>query len=48
MASFYQRTHIADGCEININSVVRGVFEQTNCIIAGNPTKIIKEKISWK
>lgn len=46
--SIYQGTKIAAGCVIAANSVVRGVFDKPNCIIGGNPAKIIKENISWK
>ena len=46
--SIYQGTKIADGCVVAANSVVRGNFEKENCIIGGNPAKIIKENISWK
>lgn len=45
--SIYQGTHIADGCVVAANSVVRGEFNIPNCIIAGNPAKIIKKNISW-
>lgn len=46
--SIYQGTKIADGCVVAANAVVRGVFDQKNCIIGGNPAKVIKENISWK
>lgn len=47
-ASLYQGTEIADGCVVASNAVVRGKFTTPNCIIGGNPAKIIKENISWK
>lgn len=46
--SIFQGTKIADGCVIAAHSVVRGIFDIPNCIIGGNPAKIIKENISWK
>lgn len=45
--SIYQGTKIADGCVVASNSVVRGIFEKKNCIIGGNPAKIIRENIVW-
>lgn len=36
----YEGTFIADGCVISSNSIVRG-------IIGGNPSKVIKENVSW-
>lgn len=41
----YRGTNIPDGCVIASNSVVRGFFIKQNCIIGGNPAKIIKENI---
>ncbi len=32
---------------IGWNSVVTKSFEKTNCILAGNPAKIVKENINW-
>lgn len=46
--SVYQGTKIAEGCVIAANSVVRGEFLKPNCIIGGNPARIIKENIQWK
>lgn len=46
--SIYQGTEIADGCVVASNAVVRGKFNIPNCIIGGNPAKIIKENIAWK
>ncbi len=38
---------IPDNCIIGAGSVVAKEFNDTNCIIAGNPAKVIKEKIAW-
>lgn len=40
-------TKIADGCMIGAGSVLSGIYPKKNCIIAGNPAKIIKEQIFW-
>ena len=34
---------IPDGCIIGANSVVTGRYEKPNCIIAGNPARVVKE-----
>lgn len=46
-ATILKNTKIADNCIIGSQSVVSGKFEKTNCIIAGNPAKIVKENINW-
>ena len=38
---------IPDGCIVGANTTVSKVFSQKNAIIAGNPTKILKENIRW-
>lgn len=38
---------IPNDCIIGWNSLVTKPFEQTNCIIAGSPAKIIKQGIQW-
>lgn len=45
--SIYKGTRIAQGSIIAANSVVRGVFDEDNVLIAGNPAKIIKRNVSW-
>ncbi len=44
----YKGTKIASGCVVASNSIVKGVFDIENTLIAGNPAKIIKENIIWK
>ncbi|PZX19158.1 acetyltransferase-like isoleucine patch superfamily enzyme [Breznakibacter xylanolyticus] len=44
----YKGTKIADNCVIAADSVVRGCFDETNCLIAGNPAKIIKRNVTWE
>lgn len=36
-------TQIPDGCIIGANSVVTGRYEKPNCVIAGNPARVVKE-----
>ncbi len=40
-------TEIKDDCVIAQNSIVTKCFETPNCVIAGNPAKIVKEGIKW-
>jgi acetyltransferase-like isoleucine patch superfamily enzyme len=40
-------TQIADGCVVAANSVVAGVFTIPNCLIAGNPARVIREDVQW-
>lgn len=44
----YKSTTIANGCVIAANSVLRGSFLEENCLIAGNPAKVIKKNVLWK
>ena len=44
----YKGTVVSDGCVIASNSIVKGVFLDSNSLIGGNPAMIIKEKIEWK
>lgn len=39
---------IADDCIIGASSVVNKSFEESGCIIAGHPAKIIKRNIRWE
>lgn len=40
-------TKIADDCIIGANSLLTGKEYESNCVIAGNPAKIIKRDITW-
>lgn len=40
--------HIADGCVVAVNSCVTKSIESSNCVIAGYPAKVIREKIQWE
>lgn len=42
-----KNTKIPDGCIIAQGSIVTKKFEKENCIIAGNPAKVVKENIHW-
>ena len=41
------RAEIGDSCIIGAGAVVKGEFKN-NCIIAGNPAKVIRENITWE
>lgn len=38
---------IADNCVIGAGSVTAGKFDDKNCVIAGNPAKVIRRNILW-
>ena len=40
-------SRIPDGCVVAAGSVISSVFTQQNCIIGGNPARVIRENISW-
>lgn len=39
--------HIASNCIVGMGSVVTKNFEEENCVIAGNPAKVVKRNINW-
>lgn len=41
-------SRIADGCVVASGAVVSSVFEKQNCLIAGNPAKVVREDVEWK
>ncbi|MCB9188183.1 MAG: acyltransferase [Flavobacteriales bacterium] len=44
----YKGVKIPSNCVVASDSVVKGVFEEENCLIAGNPAKIVRRNISWR
>lgn len=42
-----KNAYIPDGCIVGAEAVIAKKFEESNCIIAGNPAKIIKKNITW-
>lgn len=42
-----KNTHIADGCVVGWGSVVAGRFEEPNCVIAGNPARVVRRGVRW-
>ncbi len=42
-----KNTHIAKNCIVGAGAVVSGQFNEENCIIAGNPARIVKKNINW-
>jgi len=38
---------IPDGCVVASNSLVNQVFTEKNCLLAGNPAKIVKRDVKW-
>jgi len=43
----YKGSTIPNNCVVAADSIIRGVFEEENCLIGGNPAKILKRNISW-
>ena len=39
---------IPDGCVVATNSVVNKVFTEKNCLLAGNPAKVVRQNVRWK
>lgn len=42
-----KNTKVPDGCIVAQNSTVTKCFETQNCVLAGNPAKVVKENIKW-
>lgn len=40
-------TVVADGCIIGAGALLNKKFSNKNCIIAGNPVRIVKENVWW-
>ena len=47
-SKIYGGTIIPNGCVIAADSVVKKIFVEENCLIAGNPAQIVKRNISWE
>jgi acetyltransferase-like isoleucine patch superfamily enzyme len=43
----YKGSVIPDGCIVASDTIIKGVFEIENSLIAGSPAKVIKEKVKW-
>lgn len=41
-------SRIPNGCVVAAGSVVTKAFEKENCLIGGNPAKVLKENVTWK
>lgn len=39
---------IPTGCVVAANSVVNKAFTEENCLLAGNPAKVVRRGVSWK
>ncbi len=46
--SILKGSKIPDGCVLAAGSLIFRVFSENNCIIGGNPCKILKNNISWR
>ena len=42
-----KNTEIADNCIVGAQSVVAGKFTKPNCILAGNPARVVRENVNW-
>lgn len=42
-----KNTKLGDGCIVGWGSIVTKQFPENNCIIAGNPARIVKRNVSW-
>lgn len=46
--SVMKGAQIPDGCIIATGSLVRNVFTEQNCLLAGSPAKIKRQHVTWK
>ena len=42
-----KNSKVANGCVVGLNTVVAGKFEKENCVLVGNPARIVRENIEW-
>lgn len=45
--SIAKNTVVADGCVVGMATVLTGKHDEQNCVIAGNPSKKVKQNIKW-
>lgn len=45
--SIYKGSFIAKGCVVAADAKIRGLFLEENCLIAGNPAKVVKRNVTW-
>lgn len=43
-----KNSYIAKNCIVGMGSIVSGIFKKENCIIAGNPAKVVKRNICYR
>lgn len=46
-SSILKGTRIADGCVVAPNSVVAGLFDEPNCLLAGSPARVTHRNVEW-
>ena len=42
-----KNSFIAKNCVVGASAVVAGKFTEKNCVIAGNPAKVVKRGVAW-
>lgn len=42
-----KNSFIAKNCVVGASAVVSGKFREENCVIAGNPAKVVKRGVAW-
>ena len=40
-------SHIASECVVASGAVVSGIFDQPACLLAGNPARVVRERVRW-
>jgi acetyltransferase-like isoleucine patch superfamily enzyme len=46
-ASIMKGTHVYDNVIVGARSYLNKPIRESNCLIAGNPAKILKRKVTW-
>ena len=44
----YKGSVIPNGCIVASDSIVKGRFDKENCLIGGNPARVLREDVSWR